>query len=69
LDKGLAILDTIVMSGELVRRTHHELLTAGYGETEILDGWVEARLAAYTESSGLGRDRLTELGRRLAVTD
>jgi hypothetical protein len=46
---------------------HHELAVAGYAEPEILDGWVEARLTGYTESSGLGRDRLTELGRQLTL--
>jgi hypothetical protein len=43
-----------------------ELATAGYGEAKVLNGWLEARLAGYTESSGLGRDRITEFGRQLA---
>ncbi len=36
---------------------------AGYSDDEIQGAWNYARAAGFTESSGLGPDRLTEAGR------
>jgi hypothetical protein len=44
---------------------HHQLAADGYTEAQILEAWTQARAAGYTESSGHGRDRLTETGRSL----
>ena len=41
-----------------------QLRTAGYGEDEVRGAWNFARSAGYTESTGLGMDRLTPAGRR-----
>lgn len=48
---------------------HRTLQADGYTETEILDAWNHARAGGYTESSGLGRDRLTDSGRDRARGD
>jgi hypothetical protein len=45
---------------------HHQFAADGYTEAEILEAWTEARAAGYTESTGLGRDRLTEAGKARA---
>jgi hypothetical protein len=39
---------------------------AGYEEQQLLDAWDEARRLGFTESTGLGQDRLTEEGRARA---
>lgn len=36
---------------------------AGYTQDEVSAAWREARAAGHTESSGLGRDRLTAAGK------
>lgn len=43
------------------------LSAAGYGEDEIRAGWNYARAAGFTESSGLGQDRITPAGRERAA--
>ena len=40
-----------------------QLTAAGYAEDEIRGAWNFARAAGYTESTGLGQDRLTAAGR------
>ena len=40
---------------------------AGHDQEEISAAWREARRAGYTESTGLGMDRLTSAGRARAV--
>ena len=40
---------------------------AGHTQDEISAGWREARSAGYTESTGLGMDRLTPAGRARAA--
>jgi hypothetical protein len=45
-----------------------QLRAAGYGEDEISGAWNFARAAGFTESSGLGQDRLTPAGRARAAT-
>jgi hypothetical protein len=42
------------------------MAAAGYNEDQIREAWDEAREAGFTESSGLGQDRLTEKGRARA---
>lgn len=41
--------------------------TAGHTQDEISAAWREARQAGYTESTGLGMDRLTAAGKARAV--
>ena len=43
-----------------------QLMAAGYGEDEVRGAWNFARAAAYTESTGLGADRLTAAGKNRA---
>ena len=45
-----------------------ELQAAGYSEDEIMGAWNYARAAGFTESSGLGQDRITPAGRERAAT-
>jgi hypothetical protein len=35
------------------------MATAGYTEDQIREAWDQARAAGFTESTGLGQDRLT----------
>jgi hypothetical protein len=44
------------------------LRAAGHGEDETRGAWNFARAAGFTESSGLGQDRLTPAGRARAAT-
>ncbi|MBA3361753.1 MAG: hypothetical protein H0T94_09865 [Acidimicrobiia bacterium] len=39
------------------------LMAAGYTEDEVRGAWNFARSAGYTESTGLGADRLTAAGK------
>ena len=39
-----------------------QLIAAGYTEDEVRGAWNFARAAGYTESTGLGMDRLTAAG-------
>jgi hypothetical protein len=45
-----------------------QLRAAEYGEDEISGAWNYARAAGFTESSGLGQDRLTPAGWARAAT-
>jgi hypothetical protein len=38
----------------------------GYTQEQISKAWTDARAARYTESTGLGMDRLTDAGRSRA---
>jgi hypothetical protein len=42
------------------------MATAGYTEDQIREAWDQARAAGFTESTGLGQDRLTAAGRSRA---
>ena len=42
------------------------MATAGYDEDQLREAWDEARASGFTESTGLGADRLTEEGRSKA---
>lgn len=44
------------------------LRAAGYTQDEISTAWREARTAGYTESTGLGMDRLTPAGKARAIS-
>ena len=59
LDELLAIL-----AGPNPGFASQQLHAAGYGEDEVRGAWNFARAAGYTESTGLGADRLTSAGRR-----
>jgi hypothetical protein len=39
------------------------MMALGFSEEEMREAWDEARAAGFTESTGLGQDRLTENGR------
>ena len=43
------------------------LRAAGFTQEEISAAWREARTSGYTESTGLGMDRLTPAGRDRAI--
>ena len=47
-------------------RVAHLMASAGYSEDQIREAWDEARRLGFTESTGLGQDRLTEAGRARA---
>lgn len=40
-----------------------QLMAAGYTEDEVRGAWNFARATGYTESTGLGADRLTPAGK------
>ena len=44
-----------------------QLMAAGYTEDEVRGAWNFARAAGYTESTGLGMDRLTAAGKARAA--
>jgi hypothetical protein len=44
-----------------------QLMAAGYAEDEIRGAWNFAKNAGYTESTGLGADRLTLAGKARAA--
>ena len=44
-----------------------QLMAAGYTEDEVRGAWNFARAADYTESTGLGMDRLTPAGKARAA--
>ena len=44
------------------------MAAAGYTEAETQGAWNYARVAGYTESTGLGQDRLTVAGRERALS-
>jgi hypothetical protein len=50
------------------RNVAARMAAAGYSEDEIRGAWHYAREAGFTESSGLGQDRITEVGRARAAT-
>ncbi len=58
VDRLLAIL-----AGPNPRAASRQLMAAGYTEDEVRGAWNFARSAGYTESTGLGADRLTAAGK------
>ena len=64
---GLSAVDQLlVFLLEGKRRIAEELTSLGFSEDEMRDAWDQARAAGFTESTGLGQDRLTEKGRARA---
>jgi hypothetical protein len=49
-------------------RVSDQMRLVGYTEDEVMEAWDQARAAGFTESTGLGQDRLTESGRLQAST-
>lgn len=63
VDRLLAIL-----AGPHPRYATQQLMAAGYLEDEVRGAWNFARNAGFTESTGLGADRLTPAGKARAAT-
>lgn len=64
----LSIIDQLLIC--LVDRPRNvpmAMREAGHSQDEISAAWREARRAGYTESTGLGMDRLTATGRARAA--
>lgn len=60
----LTIVDRIILClFDQVRNVAMTMREAGYTQDQISAAWHEARAMGLTESTGLGRDRLTEFGR------
>ena len=60
----LTIVDRIVLClFDQVRNVPMAMREAGYSQDEISAAWREARASGFTESTGLGRDRLSAAGR------
>ena len=49
------------------RLASQQLMAAGHTEDEVRGAWNFARSAGFTESSGLGSDRLTAAGKARAA--
>ena len=62
VDQLLAIL-----AGPNPEFASRQLRAAGHSEDEIRGAWNFARATGYTESTGLGQDRLTPAGRARAA--
>jgi hypothetical protein len=62
VDKLLAIL-----AGPNSRLASQQLIADGHTEDEVRGAWNFARAAGYTETTGLGRDRLTAAGKARAA--
>jgi hypothetical protein len=62
VDQLLAIL-----AGPTPSSCSDQLIAAGHTEAEVRGAWNFARAAGYTESTGLGMDRLTSRGRARAT--
>jgi hypothetical protein len=66
---GLSVVDQLlVLLLEGTGRVSDHLRLAGFTEDEVMEAWDQARAAGFTESTGLGQDRLTESGRLQAST-
>jgi hypothetical protein len=55
-----------ILAGPSPRYASQQLMAAGHLEDEVRGAWNFARSAGYTESTGLGADRLTAAGRARA---
>ena len=56
-----------ILAGPTPGAVNRQLMAAGYKEDEVRGAWNYARAAGYTESTGLGVDRLTAAGKARAV--
>ena len=60
----LTIVDRIILClFDQARNVAMAMRDAGYTQDQISAAWHEARAMGFTESTGLGRDRLTEVGK------
>ena len=57
----------VILAGPNSQRVSQQLMAAGHTEDEIRGAWNFARSAGYTESTGLGADRLTPAGQARAA--
>ena len=57
----------VVLAGPNSQRASQQLMAAGHTEDEIRGAWNFVRSAGYTESTGLGADRLTPTGKARAA--
>jgi hypothetical protein len=55
-----------ILAGPNPRYATQQLMAAGLSEDEVRGAWNFARAAGYTESTGLGADRLTAAGKARA---
>jgi len=55
------------LAGPNPRYATQQLMAAGHTEDEVRGAWNFARSAGYTESTGLGADRLTAAGKTRAA--
>ena len=69
LPRGMGLPEgSCQLAGPNPRYASQHLMAAGHSEDEIRGAWGFARAAGYSESSGLGTDRLTAAGKvRAAV--
>ena len=56
-----------ILAGTDPGMASRQLMAAGHTEDEVRGAWNYARSAGYTESTGLGADRLTPAGRARAA--
>jgi len=56
-----------ILAGPNPGAASRQLMAAGYTEDEVRGAWNFARSAGYTESTGLGADRLTAAGKARAT--
>ena len=56
----------VILAGPNPGFASRQLIAAGYAEDEVRGAWNFARAAGYTESTGLGADRLTPVGKSRA---
>jgi hypothetical protein len=57
----------LILIGPDRSTANRQLLAAGHSEDEIRGAWNFARAAGFTESTGLGQDRLTPAGKARAA--
>ena len=64
----LTIVDRLLIClVEQPRNVAMAMRAAGYTQDQISEAWREARSLKFTESTGLGQDRLTRAGRERAA--
>jgi hypothetical protein len=64
---GLVDQPADVLAGPDQGTATRQLMAAGHSEDEVRGVWNFARVGGYTESTGLGMDRLTMAGKPRAV--
>ena len=56
----------LILVGPDRTTANRQLMAAGYTEDEVRGAWNFARAAGFTESTGLGMDRVTPAGKARA---